>query len=77
MKTRPMLDELWQIKDDLAREAGFDTSRFFECLRHWGSEHPHPGPVVDSAEGLRLLATTQARQRDEPAVMRMNDQPPN
>ena len=39
MKSDPILDELWKIKDDLARDAGYDTRRFFESLRRWEAEH--------------------------------------
>ena len=55
MKPDPILEELWKIKDELAREAGYDTYRFFETLRQWEAEHPHDGPVVSSAEELRHL----------------------
>jgi hypothetical protein len=33
MKTNPLLEELWQVKDDLAREAGYDIDRIFAELR--------------------------------------------
>ena len=29
MKTNPILEEVWQIKDQLAAEAGYDVDRFF------------------------------------------------
>ena len=63
MKTNPILEELWKIKDDLAREAGYDTHQFFENLRKWEAEHPHPGPVVHSAEELRQLIAAKGAQR--------------
>ena len=76
MKANPILEELWQVKDDLAREAGYDTHRFFENLRKWAAEHPHPGPVMRNAEELRQLVAAQERQRDEAAAMALNDKPP-
>ncbi len=53
MKPNPILEEIWQIKDDLAREAGDDVRRMCENTRKWAAEHPHPGPVVRNAEELR------------------------
>ena len=78
MKTKPMLEELWQIKDHLAREAGYDTRHFLENLRKWAAEHPHPGRVAHDAGELRRLADAQERQRDESesGAMTLNDQPP-
>jgi hypothetical protein len=76
MKADPILEELWQIKDDLAREAGYDTHRFFENLRRWEIEHPHPGPVVRNAEELRQLIAQKERQRAEESAMALNDKPP-
>ena len=77
MKADPILEELWQIKDDLAREAGYDTHRFFENLRHWETEHPHPGPVVRNAEELRQLIAQKERQRAEESALVLNDKPPH
>ena len=76
MKANPILEELWKIKDDLAREAGYDTHRFFENLRKWAAEHPHPGPVVRSAEELRQLIAEKERRRAEESAMALQDKPP-
>ena len=76
MKPNPILEELWKIKDDLAREAGYDTHRFFENLRKWAAEHPHSGPVVHSAEELRQLVAEKERRRAEESAMALNDKPP-
>jgi len=75
MKTMPMLEALWHVKNDLAREAGYDARRFFENLRQWAAEHPHPGPAVSEPDELRQLADAQERQRAEAAAMALNDQP--
>jgi len=75
MKTKPMLEELWQVKDDLARESGHDTRRFFEHLRAWAVVHPHAGRVVANAGELRQLAEDRERQHAETAAMVLNDQP--
>ena len=68
MKANPILEELWKIKDDLAREANYDTHQFFENLRKWAAEHPHPGPVIHSAEELQqLIAKKQAQRYPQPS----------
>jgi hypothetical protein len=36
------LEEIYRIKDDLAREAGYDTKKFFEQLNEWVKENPIP-----------------------------------
>jgi len=63
MTTNPILEELWKIKDDLAREAGYDTHQFFENLRKWATEHPHSGPVVRNAAELRQLVAEKGAQQ--------------
>lgn len=35
MKSNPILEEVWRIKDQLAAEAGYDMDRLFEQLRAW------------------------------------------
>ncbi len=76
MKPDPILEELWKIKDDLAREAGYDTRRFLENLRQWEAEHPHPGRVVNSAEELRQLVAEEERKRAETSGLVLKDEPP-
>jgi len=76
MKPDSILEELWKIKDDLAREASYDTHRFFENLRKWEVEHPHPGPVVRNAAELRELVTGQERKRAGISSLTLKDQPP-
>ena len=53
MKVDPILEELWRVKDEMAREAGYDVRRLCENTRKWAAEHPHSGPVIQSAEELR------------------------
>ena len=76
MKPDPILEELWKIKDDLAREAGYDTRRFLENLRQWTAEHPHPGRVVNSAEDLRELVAEEERKRAEASGLLLKEEPP-
>jgi hypothetical protein len=74
MKPDPILEELWRVKDDLAREAGYDIDRIFAKLR--AAESQHPGPLIRSAEDLRRYATEQQPQRDVASVPALNEQPP-
>jgi len=76
MKPNPILEEVWRVKDDLAREAGNDVRRLCQNSRQWAAEHPHPGPVVRSAEDLRRLVADMERQRAESSAMVLNDKPP-
>ena len=75
MKTKPILEETWRVKDDLAREAGYDVRRFFENLRQWSTENPHPGQVLRSPEDLRRLAVREEQKRSEREVMVLQDKP--
>lgn len=75
MKTNPILEEVWRIKNELAREAGYDVHRLCENTRKWAAEHPRSGPVVNNAEELRQLVATEERKRAEAAALVLNDQP--
>ena len=77
MKPNPILEEVWRVKDELAREAGHDIHRLCENTRQWAAEHPHPGPLVRNAEDLRQLVAEQERQRAEASAMTLNDKPPH
>jgi hypothetical protein len=76
MKPNPILEEIWRIKDELAREAGYDIHRMCENLRRWEAEHPHPGRVVHSAEELRALAVEAERRRAEAGALALKEEPP-
>jgi hypothetical protein len=76
MKSNPILEEVWRIKDQLAVEAGHDVDRFFANLRKWEAEHPHPGQVVHGAEELRQLAALKKLHHAEEAAMLLNDKAP-
>jgi len=76
MKPDPILEELWKIKDGLAREAGYDTRRFFEILRRWEAMHPQPEPGVSSADELRQVLAKKGRQRAAEATLMLKDEPP-
>jgi len=74
MKPNPLLEELWQVKDDLAREAGYDVDRIFTELR--AAEARQPGPLIHSTEELRRYVTDQERARTEAAALSLNETPP-
>ncbi len=76
MKPSSILEEVWRIKDELAREAGYDIHRMFENLRKWSAEHPHAGPVVRNAGELRLLVAEEERKRAEASALALNEEPP-
>ncbi|MBI4659022.1 MAG: hypothetical protein HY735_09275 [Verrucomicrobia bacterium] len=76
MKADPILQEIWDIKDRLAAEAGYDVNRFVQQLREWSAEHPHNGPVVHNAEELRQLVAAKERQRAASSSSAHNEEPP-
>jgi hypothetical protein len=76
MKANPILEEVWRIKDELAREAGYDIHRLCENTRKWAEAHPHSEPVVSSAEELRQLVVEEERKRAEAAALALKEQPP-
>ncbi len=76
MKSNPILEEVWRIKDQLAAEAGYDMDRFCDNLRKWAADHPHDGPVVHNAEELRQLVAAKERQRAGQAALTLNEEPP-
>lgn len=76
MKSNPLLEEVWRIKDQLAAEAGYDVDRFFDQLKEWSAKHPPTGPVVRNAEELRQLIAAQERQHAEPSALTLNKKPP-
>ena len=76
MKSNPILEEVWRIKDELAREAGYDLHRLCENTRKWAAEQPHSGPIVKNAEELRRLAAELERKHAETSALVIKDYPP-
>jgi hypothetical protein len=74
MKTNPLLEELWRVKDDLACEAGCDLNRIFTELR--AAEAQHPGTLIRSADDLRRYVADQERQHDAAPAAALNETPP-
>jgi hypothetical protein len=73
-KNHPILEELWQTKDDLAREAGDDVARICENTSRWAATHPHSGPIVNDAAELRQWFT---RQEEAKLSVVREDTPPH
>ena len=76
MKSNLILEEVWRIKDELAREAGYNLHRLCENTRQWAAAHPHPGPRVQNAEELRRVLADLERQRAQESASVLNDAPP-
>jgi hypothetical protein len=76
MKSNPILEEVWRIKDDLAREANNDIHQLCENTRRWAAEHPHNGPVVRNAEELQQLIAEKERRRAGQPTLALNEEPP-
>ena len=74
MKPNPILEEVWRIKDELAREANYDIHQLCENTRRWMAEHPHHGPLVRNAAELRQLL--EARERELAGNLALCDEPP-
>jgi hypothetical protein len=76
MKSDPILEEVWRIKDEMAREAGYDLHRLCEQTRQWAEAHRPAGRVVHGAEELRQLAEEAERKRAEGSPLVLRDKPP-
>jgi hypothetical protein len=78
MKPDPILEEIWRVKDTLAREAGYDVDRVFDELQRLTADERNAGRrIIGSAEELRRLAATEAgRLRAEAMVFKESPPPP-
>jgi hypothetical protein len=76
MKPDPILEEVWRVKDELAREADYDLHRLCENTRQWAAQHPHPGPVLRSAEDLRRFMAERERQHANDSALLLRDELP-
>ena len=74
MKTNPLLEELWQVKDDLAREAGYDIDRIFAELR--AAETRQPGPLIRSADEPRRYVADEEQRREAASALAVKEEPP-
>lgn len=79
MKTDPILEELWRIKDSLAREAGYDVYRLCENVRQWAAEHPQLAkPLVQDIAASRVEHEERIAKLPPPAPgeMLLREEPP-
>jgi len=76
MKPDSILEELRAVKDNLARESGYDVDRFIQNLRQWEQAHPQTGRVIRNAEELRQFVLEEARKRTAGLAMILNQSPP-
>jgi hypothetical protein len=74
MKANPLLEELWQVKEDLAREAGYDIDRIFAELR--AAETGQPGPLIRSAKELRGYAADAEHRQASTSALALKEEPP-
>ena len=65
MKTNPILTELRQTRDDLARETGYDLNRLFDYVRERESEAATHG-VKFVSPAPRETETTYALREEAP-----------
>jgi hypothetical protein len=76
VKPDPIMEELWAVKDKLAREAGYDVDRFAENLRQWEKAHPQTGRVIRNAEELRQFVAEEECKRGASSALTLNESPP-
>ena len=78
MKSNPILEEIWRIKDELSREFAADPDAYIAKLNEIGKAEEKAGrQVIHSAEELRQLVTQEENERAEESVMALNDKPPH
>jgi len=74
MKPDPILEELWRVKDELAREAGYDIERMFDELR--AAEILHPGLLIHSVNELQRYVAEQERRLSAATATGFKEEPP-
>ena len=69
MNANPILEEVWKIKDELAREFAADPDAYFAKLNEIGKAEEKAGrKVIRSADELRRLMAEEERERAEQAA---------
>ena len=77
MKSNPILEEIWRIKDELSREFAADPDAYIAKLNEIGKAEEKAGrKVIRSAEELRQLVVQKERERAEQSAFALNDKPP-
>ena len=76
MKTDPILEEIWRVKDKLSHEMAANPDAYFAKLGEIADAEEKAGrKVIRSAEELRQLEADKERQHPEAASMALNDKP--
>lgn len=55
MMKNPILEELWNVKDEIARECDYDLDKLYERLRQMQDDGKHK--VVDFSERIKVEQT--------------------
>jgi len=76
MATNRILEEIWRVKDQLAREAEYDVHRLCENTRKWAAEHPHSGPIIHNDEEFRQFLAQHETKRTPPPTLILEDEAP-
>ena len=77
MKSNPILEENWRMKDKLSREMAADPDAYFAKLDEITQAEEKAGrKVIRSAVELRQLMADKERQRAAESAMVLNDKPP-
>jgi len=77
MKTNPILEEIWRIKDELSREYAADPDAYFAKLDEIANAEEKAGrKVIRSAAELRQLMAEEERQRAGESALALNEKPP-
>jgi hypothetical protein len=76
MKTDPILEEVWRIKDKLSREMAADPAAYFAKLDEITNAEEKAGrKVIRSAEELRQLVAQKERQLAATSGIALNEKP--
>ena len=74
MDENSILEEVWRIKDELAREAGYDIHQLCENTRRWAAAQPQTGPLIHNAEELRKWM--EQKQAERARSLALKEEPP-
>ena len=76
MKTDPILEEVWRVKDKLSREMAADPAAYAVKLEEITKAHEKAGgKVIRSPGELQQIMAEKERQRAEISAMVLNDKP--
>ena len=76
MKTDPILEEVWRVKDNLSRKMAADPARYSAKLEGICAAEEKAGrKIIHSAAGLRELVAEKERQLAGEAAFALNDKP--